>query len=936
MIKMCIGTHNFLRRYVMNLSIKMRKAIALCLSLLSVLLLPLFSFDRFEMKASAVSTDYPAQLINIASKDNSKVLTENGTDDGASLSLKNLGGDLAASWRFDRVGLDSKGTFFKLTNMQSGRLLTPESYNVKAGADVIMYGSESAQCQHWYVIPVENDRLGNGLYYKIVNYSDTSLALTSGSSGMTLTSYTGTDNQLWLLNSDGLQGFAGYCKDDNTGSIKAGDIGGLFGEIVEVSSFDELKKYAESTTPYTILITKNISVTELSFNKTRYMCTAGRIYMQGNKTIVGSYGAHTLFNVQLCTKRHSTTSNNIIIKNLDMQHDAESNHNDSIVCYFSAGENLWVDHVTFTGHNNYGYAPQTKQVDEDKFFACCYDADYCTVSDCSFGGHKYGLILGYPDDTTEVKNTYDNFPRMSIISNKFNDTNTRGPGLMRWGYFHSLNNYVNKFNMAYTVHSGCDIYAENCVYENGGNVICDWNTITYAGAYTESGSKFYNCQRTVQGQGSQSNPAYSKPSYWRPAANYNYKSISADNVKNYCSSYSGCQSAANKISYLRLSTAGVPSAGFVTAPSGPMKPKAAAFADGSTFNIKNVETGKYFSLAMGTGADPHVIQYEIPQFESPSIWKLFSAGDGYYYIALADDSDKVISVAENSYESGHGLSLRQFSADSSDQQFKFIQDTGSANTYTILTKTSNDASALEATGTTLIQQAEVNDSSAQKWVIEPVPDPGCIMDTDVIYTFRNVNSGLVMDIVYGKMENGSNVQQWEQNGYDCQKWILTPYKNTNCYFIRSVQDDSYALKAEGSKNGANIDIAPYSADDNDELFVFSKNLDGSYYIYTMASDKTEFVEVDAAKKDGGANVQQWESTNNSCQKWELLTEAKPVVAGDVNNDGVLSIADAVKLQNWLLGRKSASDIALGSADLDGNGKVNVFDLMILKRKIFAA
>lgn len=52
---------------------------------------------------------------------------------------------------------------------------------------------------------------------------------------MTLAKYTGADNQLWLLNADGLQGFAGYCFDDNTGNIKAGDIGGLFGEIVEVS-----------------------------------------------------------------------------------------------------------------------------------------------------------------------------------------------------------------------------------------------------------------------------------------------------------------------------------------------------------------------------------------------------------------------------------------------------------------------------------------------------------------------------------------------------------------------------------------------------------------------------------------------------------------------------------------------------------------------------
>ena len=207
--------------------VRVRQALLLSLVLLTAWILPLFRWDGAVLSAAAVSTDYPAQLMHLAAKDNAKVLTENGTSDGAALSLQTLGSDLSASWRFDRVGKDANGTFFKLVNAQSGRLLTPRNYNVSAGTDVIVYGSESAQSQHWYVVPVAQDHLGNDLYYKIVNYSDTSLALTQGTSGMTLAKYTGADNQLWLLNADGLQGFAGYCFDDNTGNIKAGDRGGF-------------------------------------------------------------------------------------------------------------------------------------------------------------------------------------------------------------------------------------------------------------------------------------------------------------------------------------------------------------------------------------------------------------------------------------------------------------------------------------------------------------------------------------------------------------------------------------------------------------------------------------------------------------------------------------------------------------------------------------
>ncbi|MDD6269681.1 MAG: RICIN domain-containing protein, partial [Oscillospiraceae bacterium] len=188
-----------------------KRAIMLAFVMLAALLLPLFG--NAAVSVSAISTDYPVPLFNLAVKDNSKVLSENGTDDNSSLSIKSLGNDLSPSWRIDRVGADSKGTFFKLINAQSGRLLTPKGYKVSSGTGVVVYGSESAQSQHWYIVPVEQDHLGNDLYYKIVNYSDTNLALTQGSSGITLETYSGADSQLWLLNADGLQGFAGYCKD---------------------------------------------------------------------------------------------------------------------------------------------------------------------------------------------------------------------------------------------------------------------------------------------------------------------------------------------------------------------------------------------------------------------------------------------------------------------------------------------------------------------------------------------------------------------------------------------------------------------------------------------------------------------------------------------------------------------------------------------------
>lgn len=44
-------------------------------------------------------------------------------------------------------------------------------------------------------------------------------------------------------------------------------------------------------------------------------------------------------------------------------------------------------------------------------------------------------------------------------------------------------------------------------------------------------------------------------------------------------------------------------------------------------------------------------------------------------------------------------------------------------------------------------------------ILEKVDNPGCKIQTDVIYEFENVNSGKVMDIENGKLEEDVNVQQ---------------------------------------------------------------------------------------------------------------------------------------------------------------------------------
>lgn len=73
---------------------------------------------------------------------------------------------------------------------------------------------------------------------------------------------------------------------------------------------------------------------------------------------------------------------------------------------------------------------------------------------------------------------------------------------------------------------------------------------------------------------------------------------------------------------------------------------------------------------------------------------------------------------------------------------------------------------------------------------------------------------------------------------------------------------------------------------------------------------------------------------------EPTTEEMPPLAGDiappdgdVNGDGSLSVADVVSLQKWLLNAPDAELDNWRAADLYNDGKLDVFDLTLMKKAL---
>ena len=65
---------------------------------------------------------------------------------------------------------------------------------------------------------------------------------------------------------------------------------------------------------------------------------------------------------------------------------------------------------------------------------------------------------------------------------------------------------------------------------------------------------------------------------------------------------------------------------------------------------------------------------------------------------------------------------------------------------------------------------------------------------------------------------------------------------------------------------------------------------------------------------------------------EAVAEEKSA-AGDANGDGKMTIADAVSLTNWIMGVSDAKLENPDAADLCKDGKIDVFDLCLLREEL---
>lgn len=923
-----------------------------------------------SLTADAASAAYPVQEFRLGMSDTDNNVTANN----GSLAPSVEKGTDNEKWSLNYV---SSGVY-EIVNSADGKILTANGSGVSLAAD-----TDGAN-QRWKIEGVQKDFEGYYLYYKITSDADPSKALTyTDGAGFGLSSYSGAEYQKYKLNLDGLEGYAANCMTSS--GEKAGTIGGLLGETVYVSTVGDMVDAMKSNDPLTIVVNANLDFKDWSKMDQK---------IEDDKTIVGSYAANNLYDLQWRTDdfygdASKPPSNNIVVRNISV---TSRTLNGKVMIQVYSSRNVWFDHCTF--NNTLTYDRTGNGLDEvGKFIWIntpsmgwtddAYNGispDYITISYCSFNSRYWTVAYG-------TQNTETTRCRTTLLYNSWTHCVRRTPQIGN-GTGHIYNNYFEGYD------SGNGSGTAQIIGGDGSNMVSENNrfqAFTQGQALSmgggsdparDSGSYLASSSSATPGKISFSPKTTS--TLYPNKTNYGYSLLYAyqsngNDTKKFTQTYSGCFNSKSKIKYITDSDM----AGWIqTKYASPFLRHVefasaipATFNDGSTYRIKNVNSGLYMQVD-GAKAEngTNVQQWGTADGVTHDIWKLLDAGEGYYYLASAvgDGGTYMLDIAGKKTANGTNVDIYQYNG--GDNQ-KFMITKNADGSYKLRTKISGNKSAVEianaGTGSgDNVQQWEVNGANCQDWIFEEIADPGCKMDTSVIYEFENVNSGMVMDIEAGKMEAGANVQQWSTGHFKSQQWTLQAFSGGgNYYYIRSYSNPNYVLRAESGSNGGNISIAEYSTKDSAMLFKFSKNPDGTYHIYTRASKDAALVEIDSASKASGANVQQWSPTNNDCQKWAAetmttttttttttkpttttttttaapVTETEPAtttipvqttVIGDVNNDGELDIADLVMMQKWLLGSNEITDWTAG--DLCKDGRIDAFDLCLMRQAILKA
>ena len=164
-----------------------------------------------------------------------------------------------------------------------------------------------------------------------------------------------------------------------------------------------------------------------------------------------------------------------------------------------------------------------------------------------------------------------------------------------------------------------------------------------------------------------------------------------------------------------------------------------------------------------------------------------------------------------------------------------------------------------------IQIYDSNDSDAQRWYIYESGTAGQ-------YIFRPVCApGVVMDVANGSKASMANIQSYTYNNSTAQKFKITKVSEAESYTPADLGTEFYAkigtsIASDKYLSLSDSNVVLYSASKAAaQTWRFIKQADDSYTIMNQKTGKV--LDVNGASGNSGANVQTYNSNNSTAQRW---------------------------------------------------------------------
>ncbi len=346
---------------------------------------------------------------------------------------------------------------------------------------------------------------------------------------------------------------------------------------------------------------------------------------------------------------------------------------------------------------------------------------------------------------------------------------------------------------------------------------------------------------------------------------------------------------------------------------------------------KTLEDGRYYIkslvnsqmvLGIAGNSNNNFGNVELQIKDTKNAYQLYDIkyeSDGYYSIKNVG-SNKALDVYAGL--NVNGTNVDQYTANGSDAQKWILRVDGNGN-YEIISKCNElnlDIPAGLANEHANIQVYQGNNSNAQKFILQKVEtiegsrtiedgiysiysvaNPSMVLDVEnastgnsanvrmwnknqttskrfkityieaeKCYQIEAIHSGKLLDVYAGSGVSGTNVQQYEDNNSDAQKWIIK--EESNGYSIICKGNGLYLdIYAGVATNGANVQV--YDGNNtNAQRFNFQKEtqtLENGIYAIKSAQNNNMAVEVGGASTSNFANVQTWEYVGEPQQRFKI-------------------------------------------------------------------